>query len=237
MSATIWYLYHSGFAVETSAHFLVFDYWRTSPRGGELKQGVINPSSLSGKDVVVFVSHRHGDHFNPEILEWQGKIGKLRTILSDDISPVPDVFMLGPHRRLEQPDFVVETLRSNDEGVAFLVEIDGMLIYHAGDLNWWHWEGEPEDYNRGMAESYRKEIHRLEGKSIDLAFVPADPRLGEQYRWGIDLLLETVDVKLVVPMHFGKDTKVVDKLISDPASAPYRDRILHITKRGQSFRI
>ena len=33
----------------------------------------------------------------------------------------------------------IETLKSTDEGVAYIVHSDGITIYHAGDLNWWHW--------------------------------------------------------------------------------------------------
>ena len=51
-------------------------------------------------------------------------------------------------------------------------------VYHAGDLNWWHWEGESEEWNRKMAEDYRAEIDTLAGERIDLAFLPVDGRLG-----------------------------------------------------------
>ena len=49
----------------------------------------------------------------------------------------------------------VETLKSNDEGVAFLVTAEGRTIYHAGDLNWWYWNGEPEDDNEFMVRFYK----------------------------------------------------------------------------------
>ncbi len=40
----------------------------------------------------------------------------------------------------------IRTLRSTDEGVAFVVHYAGKTIYHAGDLNWWHWKkGEPDE--------------------------------------------------------------------------------------------
>ena len=38
----------------------------------------------------------------------------------------------------------IKTLESSDIGVAFLIEIEGKVIYHAGDLNWWHWDGDTE---------------------------------------------------------------------------------------------
>ena len=42
-------------------------------------------------------------------------------------------------------DTEVDTLLSNDSGVAFIVKTREGTIYHAGDLNDWYWEGEPED--------------------------------------------------------------------------------------------
>jgi L-ascorbate metabolism protein UlaG (beta-lactamase superfamily) len=239
MEATVWYLYHSGFAVRTQAHMLVFDYWRNGASGSALEDGVVSPGSLADSDVIVFASHRHGDHFDREILSWRESIPRLRLILSDDIkTPLHDsITRMAPGMRITMPDLAVETLASNDEGVAFLVEVDGMRIYHAGDLNWWHWEGEPDDYNAGMAESYKREVGKLRGKPIDIAFVPVDPRLGEQYAWGVDYLMRKADVGRVIPMHFGGDVSVVSRLLGDPVSAPYRDKIIPLTVRGQAAEI
>ena len=237
MNARIWYLYHSGFAVQTAKHFLIFDYWKQSPKGKGLTEGVVDPAALSEHDVIVFVSHSHGDHYSRTVHDWKKIIPKLRLVLSDDIPPVPGALMVGQGKKLEQHDFSVETLASNDEGVAFVVEIDGLRIYHAGDLNWWHWEGEPDDYNEGMASTYKEQISRLRGKSIDVAFVPVDPRLEEQYAWGIDHFMRTLDVRWVVPMHFGNDLSILERLLSDEVSSEYRDRILKLPERGASAEI
>ena len=232
MSAKIWYLYHSGFAVKTDKHFLIFDYWKDT--GGGLKNGAINPDELVDEDVIVFASHVHGDHYNPEILNWRGKIPKLRIILSDDIPPADGAFMVGKRQILTQPDFLLETFTSTDEGVAFLLDIDGLRIYHAGDLNWWHWAGESAKYNKDMEYSYKGQIDLLGNKPIDLAFVPVDPRLEDSYYLGIDYLMSAVDVNYAVPMHFGDNADVVDRLLSSPAAEYYRDKIVALTKRGQS---
>jgi len=237
MAATIWYLFHSGFAVRTANHFLIFDYWKSTPKNAGLEAGVIDPAVLSEDDVIVFVSHGHGDHYNREILRWPQKIPKLRLVLSSDIPSRPGAVMMGPGQRKILSDIAVETFTSNDEGVAFLVEVDGLCVYHAGDLNWWHWEGEPEAYNMGMAKSYKEQIDRLNGKSIDIAFVPVDPRLEAQYAWGIDYLMRTADVHNVIPMHFDVDSSVTDRLLRDPVSEKYRDRIKPLTQRGQSIQI
>lgn len=229
----IWYLYHSGFAVDTGAHVLIFDYWRDTPHGGSLEDGVIDPKALRDRDVLVFASHRHGDHYNKAIFQWGREIQSLRIILSDDIPHAPGTLRIAPNSRLEQPDCIVETLRSTDEGVAFLVELDGLRIYHAGDLNWWHWEGEPDAYNRDMAANYHRQIALLGRNPINLAFVPVDPRLGEQYAWGLDYLMKTANVVCAAPMHFGDEASVVERLLADSVTLSYRDRILPFTQRGQ----
>jgi len=237
METTIWYLYHSGFAVKTARHFLVFDYWKQTPKGKGLESGVIDPAALAGHDVIVFVSHKHSDHYNREVTVWRKTIPNMRLVLSDDIPAVPGALMIGPNQTASQPDFKVETLKSNDAGVAFVVDIDGVCIYHAGDLNWWHWEGEPDDENEDMAASYKKQVALLKGKQIDIAFVPVDPRLVSQYSWGINHFMEATQTRWVVPMHFGNGGSIVDRLLHDDASLQYRDKIISLTQRGASTTI
>lgn len=230
----IWYLYHSGFAVQTDSHFLVFDYWRDAPKGAGLERGVIDPAALCDQDVIVFSSHVHGDHFNRVILDWKHKIPKLRLVLSDDIPKAEGAFMIGPGQTIREPDFSVRALDSTDAGVAFVVDIDGTRIYHAGDLHWWHWEGEPDEDNRGMEIKYKEQVKLLGDAPLDLAFIPLDPRLEDQYAWGFDWLTRHADVRRAVPMHFGDDASVVARFMNDPISTPYRDRIIGLTRRGES---
>ncbi|MCL2122247.1 MAG: MBL fold metallo-hydrolase [Clostridiales bacterium] len=237
MNAKIWYLYHSGFAVETTAHFFVFDYWRKTPVGKGLESGVIDLAALQDKDVVVFASHKHPDHYISDILDWQKDIPKLRLILSDDIPAADHAMRIGANQSLTQPDLRVQTLKSTDEGVAFIVEADGLCIYHAGDLNWWHWEGEPDEENEAMAANYQSQIALLAGKPIDLAFVTLDPRLGKQYAWGFDYLMRNAEVRHAIPMHFGNARSTASRLLQDPVSEGYRDKIIALVHRGDSAEI
>lgn len=233
MKAKVWYLAHSGFAVQTESSFLIFDYYLDEPKGGTIEQGVIDPKELAEKNVIVFVSHNHNDHFNPVVFEWQKTIPNIRYILSNDIPEIPNATMIGPDDTVEQEDLVVKTYRSTDEGVAFLVHIDGLAIYHAGDLNWWHWEGEPETYNIKMADDYKKQIDLLAGERIDLAFVPLDPRQERQYDWGVKYLLERNNVPYVVPMHFWNQPDVIDRLLVEPYMSCHANRICPLRHRGQ----
>ena len=58
MKTNITYIDHSGFFMELPHVAFLFDYY----------QGGI-PSAPKDKPMVVFVSHRHQDHYNPEIFE------------------------------------------------------------------------------------------------------------------------------------------------------------------------
>ena len=120
---------------------------------------------------------------------------------------------------------MIETLQSTDDGVAFLIEIDGKAIYHAGDLNDWSWVNEPEDTNAWMRKNYRKEIAKLARKRLHAAFVVLDPRQEMQH----------VEAAAVFPMHCWDDYSIISRYKNLPESAPYRNRICDITAPGQSF--
>lgn len=239
MDVKVHYLFHSGFAVETAAHFLIFDYWRDTPKGGGLSDGVISPRELGrlGKKVVAFASHIHGDHYNPVILEWREQLPDLALVLSDDIPSAPGALMVSGGKTYRQGDVSLRTLFSTDEGVAFLAEVDGLRIYHGGDLNWWHWEGEPEGDNAEMGARYKAEIDSIGPQPIELAFLPVDPRLGEQYAWGIGYFMEHTRTEWAFPMHFGPRVEAVAQLVSDPAARDYRDRVVPLVKRGECWRM
>ena len=234
MSVTIRYLYHSGFAIETKHHFFIFDYWKIKPDDGGMEQGVISMEEVREKDVVFLVSHKHADHYNPQIIHLKKLIPNCRIILSDDIPTVDGAMMVGPGKTIQERDFSLRTLDSTDAGVAFLLEVDGLQIFHAGDLNWWHWEEESEANNLKMAQDYQSQIQLLGQTEIDLAFIPVDPRLGKHCFLGIDYLMRNVNVRHVIPMHFADNISVGEKLLKEPLTKPYREKIILLLERGAS---
>ena len=181
----ITYLDHSGFAVEYKKYVLIFDWYK-----GKL------PEFDSEKEIYVFSSHSHYDHFDRKIFELENIYPNIRYVLSADITekPVPSkVWFVIADKEYRIGNLKVQTLHSTDAGVAFLVYVDDRIIYHAGDLNWWHWEEESEYYNEQMRMDYQKEIHKLKNIRIDVAFVPLDPRQEEQYYWGLDYFMKHTD--------------------------------------------
>lgn len=228
------YIQHSGFLVELDRHVLVFDYYK-----GKL------PDFNRKKQMVVFASHGHYDHFQSCIFDWISAFPNIRYVLSSDIKvtlpssfPEERVLSIRAGRREctgGEDGLTVRTFHSTDLGVAFMVEAEGKRIYHAGDLNWWHWEEETERYNMLMKKAYQREINKMEGLHIDAAFVPLDPRLGEQYYWGLDYFMRHTDTEIVFPMHMQEQYDLYDRLIKQDASRDYRDRVAHITSPGQTF--
>ncbi|OUP50556.1 MBL fold metallo-hydrolase [Lachnoclostridium sp. An181] len=226
------YLRHSGFKLELEHHILIFDYFKG------------NVGDLSKKEVIVFSSHRHFDHFRKEIFDWREKTKSIHYVLSDDIQGQDkelqedaDIRWCAPDERFEMKGCTVQTLRSTDEGVAFLVECEGVRIYHAGDLNWWHWEGEPGEFNETMKKDYQREIAKIEGKKFDVAFIPVDARLGEQYFWGLDWFMRHTDTRWAVPMHFFEDYSVCKRLELQEETNSYRDRLILVHGQGETFEI
>lgn len=226
------YLHHSGFAVETEGAVLLFDYYTENGR-----KAYFDPAAYGAKPIYIFVSHAHEDHFDRRILDWAARFPNITYILSADIRTMADfagrVYRMQAQESLELDGLYVETLQSNDEGVAFLVKLEGKTIYHAGDLNWWHWNGEPDIFNEDIRRSYTMEIDRLQGEEIDLAFVPADLRLEDKYFWAVDYFMQTIGAKALFPMHFWGKFEVCDML----REKAYGVSILRITQENQTFTI
>ncbi len=240
------FLGHSGFLIELPSVTLLFDWTE-----GEL------PELRRDVPLYVFASHAHPDHFDPKIFAldpWKNKV------LSEDGDNRDVYFLLGhgisldTRRRrrwgispetagkarvrkggqtLSLPRAEIETLSSTDEGVAFLVTADGRTLFHAGDLNWWHWEGEDPAWNRNMEVNFKRYTEPLAGRKIDLAMLPLDPRLGEDGFRGPAHILAAADIARFLPMHQWGDFSFTRKFLTQYPQ--YREQTLEITAPGQVF--
>ena len=205
------YLNHSGILVELNNRYCIFDYYR-----GEL------PLLDRNKEVIVFCSHVHEDHYNPLIFDLlDEREMRYQAVLANDISDEKRLLKI-KHSFVESNQsyqldggLQVETLLSNDSGVAFIVRSDEGTIYHSGDLNDWYWEGEPEEDNLELRTIYHAEIGKIKGRHFDLAFVPLDPRLEMHYADGLLYFLENVDCDAVYPIHYWGDPSVIQRFITE----------------------
>lgn len=221
----ITFIEHSGFMVEMEHTVLLFDYYH-----GKI------PTFDKNKMLYVFVSHSHADHYNPVIWELKEQYEKVQYIISDDVKTKENALRMKPHEKKQISEMTVETLKSNDIGVAYIVEVEGKVIYHAGDLNWWHWEGEEESFNLDQATRYQHEMQQLkktlQGKSLDLAFIPMDQRLEQDFARGVICFCESVYAKHIVPIHFWNDFDALKTMMQSLQKQDFYDRIVPVAAKG-----
>lgn len=222
---------HSGFFLEWEDCCFLFDYYK-----GALPEP-------RDKPLIVFSSHSHPDHFNPEIFAYGARWRDVTYVLSDEIT-VPEaaagakVHQMGPlQKQLLPPDIQVETLPSTDMGVAYIVTHQGRTVYHAGDLHWWLWDECTTEENNEMTQMFREYTAPLKGRSIDVAFLPLDPRQGEDGWKGFDYYMHLCDIRWAVPMHFWGRFKYIDKLCHRKEAMPYAKRIVCLNRKGDLYEL
>lgn len=230
------YLFHSGFFVETEDKILVFDYFEDNcKKQSAFSCGKLKPEDFSDeKEVIFFVSHAHYDHFDKEIFKLHKNS---KYVISNDlrIAKNESITLCEPYQTLEIDGLKIQTFGSTDEGLSFLVNIDGKNIFHAGDLNWWHWEGESESEKENAKKMFFAEVEKLEGIHIDIAFFPVDPRLEDAYFYGGKYFIEKIKPDVFIPMHF-QDCYYITKKFKNYMEIETKTdftRILTMEKRSQ----
>ena len=226
MNTIVTYIEHSCFLVETAECYLLFDYYC-----GEVPL----PALDSAKPLLLFNSHAHHDHFSSEIFALRDRYPSALFVLSADI-PVPAAVqpftcpMLPHEHRLVQlaggrAGVSIDTLRSNDEGVAFIIRIGDLSIYHAGDLNNWWWDSDVEDQK--LADIYHEELEHIRGRHFSAAFIPLDPRLQGWWK-GIEDFMHYADADAIFPMHNFGEKGLPKKFLALDCAAGYKNRVFDV---------
>lgn len=254
------FIAHSAFLVEWDKFYTLFDYTFEPEYTAAL------PQLSQDKPLLVFASHSHEDHFDAKIFTLLERYPDARFFVSRDTRLTerkrkwlnisdeafarttvlrPDSILL---TEVAGEELRIRAIKSTDIGNAYLLCCEGKMVYHGGDLNWWHWESEGEAFCGNMAVAYRAAMDKLAAavrdEAIDndlapeiaAAMAPLDPRLGESAEGlGIEALLDTVAVRHVFPMHMWEKYEVIDRYISShPAQ---REKIMRITRKEECFAI
>ena len=198
--ATIWFLGHCGFAVQTKNHFLIFDYVEKRLEGlyeelqsRSLATGYINPDEIRDLKVCVFVSHGHGDHYDSVILDWEESIPDLEYFFGWQALKKPQYnYLIGPRAEWKADDIEIYTINSHHSGVpevAYLVLVDSFAIYHNGDYR----------------ANYKEDIPFLKSKAdhLDIAFTSCVWQEKWEYYWITLELVDQLKPEIVFPMHVG----------------------------------
>jgi len=212
LHASVKYHYHSGFSVQVDSTLLVFDYWE-----GENKElspiARLTADSLQAfSQVFVFVTHAHPDHLDQVIYTWMEGNPVTYIVASDTPIGIRGKRLAQGDSLLLAPGVRVTAYGSTDMGVSYLVDIGGLRIFHAGDLNLWHWREESTLREIEAAEkAFEEAVRPLVGQHIDLCMFPVDPRMGAMFDAGANYFILSVKPRLFLPMHWqGRSEVAVD---------------------------
>lgn len=236
--AHIWYLGHSGWAIKTQNHLLIFDYASNTriPINASIINGYIVPEELKNMTVTVFVSYLCPDHFDPQIYEWGKTINNCTFVYAFDPNKITPY--MGPEyvqMRLNQTKIIneieVTTLLSNVGGTGYLVTVDGLTIFHPGD----HSEREADH-----SGPYCQEIDFIanQNKAIDIAFLPiqgdylADRAIVNA---GNEYAIRQLSPSVVFPMHADGKEHLYDHFINKTAPKFPSVRFVSSKNRGDHY--
>ena len=203
------YVNHSGFIVETETCTLMIDCCGLSKNSPEVS-GLVNKPGHASKPLYILASHVHGDHFDPKIMSF----GAAKWILSDDIrkkaSTNKDIYFLAKGDVYRDENVTIKAYGSTDEGISFYIETDGKKIFHAGDLNNWHWNEDETQTPEDAVKDEQRFLAELaliakDVPALDALMFPVDSRLGKDYTRGAEQFLDSIKTDLFIPMHFWND--------------------------------
>lgn len=160
MPADIYFLNHSGFILKINDIVLVFDYYK------DPLQHVEKMITDGRNKIYFFVSHFHGNHFNPSISRFEEYADGY--ILHGDcdlyLRDAGKMHLMDVGDSYSNEDFTVKMYGSTDAGGSFLIHCHGITIFHAGDLNWWHWAGDSDAANLDARNNYFAELENCPGE-------------------------------------------------------------------------
>ena len=232
-SALAWYLGHSGWAIKTGIHLLVFDYFKntTLPDTPLLANGTINPEEIKDLNVTVFVSHSHQDHYTPGIFDWKKDVKNITYIMGFKPEKQSGYTYMGPRETKAINGMEITTIESNDSGVGFFVKVDGVSIFHSGDH---------ANRKQDFSGPFKKEIEFLADKGLkpDIFFAPVSGcGFGdlEAVKKGVFYTMKKLSPHVMVPMHAGGGEERYIKFAKETKAAGFDTPICCAGHNGDWF--
>lgn len=211
---------HSGVMIDCGKQLLIFDY---------VKGNIHLPLD---KEIYFFISHRHHDHFNESLFKLQHPSC---FILYDEAIGNYGHYPCKAHQVYQLNNLTIKTLASNDEGLGFIVSINGQVILHPGDLHLWKWPLDKNDGPKEIAEidrlvaQFENELALISQEKYHLIFGLVDYRLEENTYLGLNRLFEKVQFDYCIPIHFWNDFEKLSAL------ANYSEKLLIPRHKMEEF--
>ena len=231
---TVTYYHHSGFSVASGDVLLVFDYWRGKANPFPEALGITPEVLARYNEVYVFISHEHEDHYDGVVYTWD-QYAPVTYIVADCLPEQARGHRVQKGSEMSLSDRVqVKCYGSTDSGVSFLVTVDGVRFFHAGDLNFWHWREVCNAHQIQEADAdFRSEMADIQGVDIDVAFFPVDPRMGMLFDAGANYFVLTAKPRLLLPMHFWGRSDVISEFAR--RSRTRETEIVALSSPGQAI--
>lgn len=215
------------------------------------------------KPCYLLASHFHRDHFSPFLIKFWSYLEAQRhhgqdvppvhLILSRDIwkyrrklckefsqqGAELSFLQKGEHADFAADHLSIEAWGSTDIGCSFLVTIDGVPFFHAGDLNEWHWQerNSPEEISNAC-NAYQQELSFIQQQiqqanhpttqGIAVAMFPCDPQMGTHALSGLSKWVQQIPTALIVPMHYWEQQPQVGTLLK--SETPLQSCLIHYQK-------
>ena len=206
------YFYNSGWLVETKHHLLVFDFIPHAESNISFDSLLeeLKKASVPDKELLIFISHDHKDHFNDSIFALKARNLTTEFILGWKPVKHPEVAtftILSAGDSVIRKGLSVFTHPATDDGSAFLVKVDGVVIYHAGDHALW-----ADD----LLSQFTKQLMEIKNKTgeVDLAFIPAARGMfakcavDSTVEKGVQLSISILKPKVAALQHIGCEDKL-----------------------------
>ena len=232
----ITYYMHSGFSCAMEETLLIFDYWLGEHQELQENKRIHAEDLKKYRNVYVFISHSHPDHYDPVVYSWADQ-ANVQYIISYELPEDCKGTRMRPGEEIRlNEQLQVTAYESTDLGVAFLVDLQGIRLFHAGDLNFWHWREESTAQEIEEAEEEFKTIcETIVGQNIDVAFFPVDPRQGRLFDAGANYFAMTIKPRLMIPMHFWNRNELIIEYARRNRSR--ETEIMVMTMQGEKMRI
>ena len=229
---TVYYLGHSAWMVETDERCMIFDYGEGRGGTGGPEAGVVNLNDFSSKQIFLFFSHSHHDHYDKKLHKTAEETGKAVTVLGGFGASAGNTFSLIPRTEREIAGVIVSAAASTDAGACFLVKAGGLAIYHGGDNADW---GDGDLKNK----RYSGEIDYLADQAgkAHIAFIPVCTFTGKQPEDMLEGALYSLN-KLApenaFPMHANGREFLYEKFAAYTRNKGYCGKIICMKSPGES---
>ena len=204
----VYYIYDSCYSLSYGDYFLVFDY----------AKGLLEiPES---KHIIFFATDKGGNSYTEEILNLS-KLKSIAYILNKNVSNLAyqdnivylnkdelgmkdlknlykkeNVYLLGENDFLRLnfgiDDFLVRTLSVDGDRLGFFIEIDSLLIFYGGSM----------DFNKIYGDRYLDLLDEVEIENPDIIFLPITDLTKESLSY-LEEILDVANGQIFFPTRIG----------------------------------